>query len=333
MSKRKDSFIFGLLLLLCACFITCSMENPVMAEWWVDEEQEYVSITKYIPEVLYERIVEHDVVTQTIYKTITVELPPDIIYEMVYIELPPEVITEVVYETKYVEVPEEVEKVITITLPPDKETFLEWLEKEATPEEIEKIKEVIKEYLTIEDIKEIIKTIPPEELINYLTEEQIKYIIQQQPPMMLLQSIKIIDIEYVIFAGDSSKYNGPPGTSGGTVLTPQLMSTNDSIVSSTVKILSANPDSLVLLHGHANPVTGTQAEADELAILSLDRANAVAAKITEISPATLDLTGRMDTKGYAGGGTVASASNADLNRRVEVIIFEIDTTHATGGGS
>ena len=331
MTKRKEWFVFSLILLVCTCFITCDMENPVMATWWSEEEQEYIAITKYVPEVLYERIVEHDVVTETIVQTIVLQSPPEILYQIIYEQLPPEVITEVVYETVYVEVPGEVEKIIT-TLPPDKETFIQWLKNDATEDEINEIKVIIKEYLTLEDIKEIIKEIPPEELINYLTEEQIKYIIQQQPPEILLQSIKIIDIEYIIFAGDSSVYNGPPGTSGGTSLTTQLMSSNDSIVNATVKTLSENPNSLVLLHGHANPVTGTQVEADELAILSLDRANAVAAKITEESPVALDLTGRMDTKGYASGGTIASTSNADLNRRVEVIIFEIDTTHATGGG-
>jgi flagellar motor protein MotB len=307
------------------------MENPVMAEWWVDEEQEYVSITKYIPEVLYERITEHDVVTKIIYETIEKELPPEIIYELIYIELPPEVITEVVYETKYVEVEKDVEKIVT--LPPDKETFIQWLKNDATDEDKEAIKEIIKEYLTMGDIIEIIKAIPPEDLLSYLTEEQIKYIIQQQQPTMILQSIKIIDIEYVIFAGDSSVYNGPPGTSGGTALTPQLMSTNNSIVSATVKTLSENPNSLVLLHGHANPVYNTPEEIAGLEELSKKRADAVAAEITGKSPASLNLTGRMDTKGYAGGGTIASNSNADLNRRVEVIIFEIDTTHVSGGGS
>jgi len=337
MTKRNAVFFFSLILFASASFTTCNWENPVMDKWWVDEkpaEPSYVGLIKYIPEIYYEEIIKDNIVYETIHDTITVQLPPEIIYEMVYIELPPQVITQIITEIEYVEVETIVEKLVEkevpVPTPPDRETFIEWLNG-ASDEDKQVVKEIVKEYLTEQDIIEIIQKTPPDVLIKYLTDEQIKYIIQQQPPAMLLQSIKIIDIEYIIFAGDSSVYNDPNPPNAGSALTAQAKATNNSIVNAAIKTLRDDPDCLVLLHGHANPVTGTQAETDELEALSLARADAVKAQIHSVA-SDVDL-GRIDTKGFAGeGNIVSSTSNADLNRRVEVIIFKLDTTQISSGG-
>ncbi|MCL1817585.1 MAG: hypothetical protein FWG35_01550 [Spirochaetaceae bacterium] len=169
---------------------------------------------------------------------------------------------------------------------------------------------------------------------KYIYQEIIQYIPSPPPdpvpPEVLLQYIDIINIEFIIFAGDSTNYNGPPGSPGGTVLTAQEKTSNDAIVASMESALAVNPDYYLILHGHANPVTGTAAEALELAALSLSRANAVAAEFTDPPIAA----NRITTKGYGGDRNISgfSSTYAGLNRRVEVILFEILTAPAPGGG-
>ena len=357
--NNKKIYIF-LTALMCFFLITC--DNPILKKWWVDDEPEdyyYVPIMKLVPEVYYEEIIQQEIVYETIIKEVTVyekiveQLPPEVIYETIYVELPPEVITEIIYETIYqdkiVEVEKlvEIEKIVTVTLPPeiiekpiDKDAIILWLENDASPEDIQEIIRVIKKYLTIEDIKEIIQETDPKELIKYLTDEQIKYILTQQSPEKFLQSLTVINIEYIIFAGDSEKFNGASPT-GGTPLTAELIKTNNTIMTSTANILHDNYDKnyLVLLHGHANPVKNTPEELLELQQLSLTRANSVKDKlktelgllgITNSTTPSLDdyMNDRVSTEGYGGEGNIAqsSTSYAELNRRVEVIIIKIDTS-------
>jgi len=358
MANLKTKLFIGLLLLACAVFITCSWDNPILEKWWVEPAPEsveqdyiYVPITRYIPEVRYETIIQHE----TVYETIIEKLPPEVVYETIYetfyIELPPEIIYEVIKEvvieyetiTEYETIYETVIELEVITEYVEVE-----IERQPTEEEIiqyildnpakiikliketeilyETLKELIIQELTKEDIIKIIQSIPPSEIIKYLTEEQIKYIIQQQPAQSILQSIQIIDIEYIIFAGGARIYNGDPVPITGTALTAATKSTNTSIINASLAILEGNDNNLVLLHGHANPVDNTPEEINDLKELSLDRANAVAKEFSD--RAKVDLTGRMQTKGFGGEGNIAvsSTSNADLNRRVEVILFRIDTT-------
>jgi hypothetical protein len=65
MKKIKHKFIVCFILLACFSFITC--ENPIIAKWWYDEDEEefeYVGITRTIyeqifrTETVYERIIE-----------------------------------------------------------------------------------------------------------------------------------------------------------------------------------------------------------------------------------------------------------------------------------
>ena len=342
MTNKNTRLIFGLLLLACVSFITCNWDNPILEKWWVEpapagQDYIYVPLTRYIPEVRYETIIQHETVYETIIQEVYIS-DPDVIYETIYIELPPEVIYEVVYqiveEIEYVDVIHEIETIVEVLVPadPDINDIIHWLEgadKDQIIEIIKVIKENIDKEIIIEIIEEVLKDIPPEELIKYLTEEQIRYIIQTQPAQSILQSIQIIDIEYIIFAGGARIYNGDPVPITGTALTAATKSTNTSIINASVAILDSNVNNLVLLHGHANPVDNTQAEIEELKELSLARANAVADEFSKRAEiAQIDLTGRMQTKGFGGEGNIAvsSTSNADLNRRVEVILFRIDTT-------
>ena len=314
-------------------FTTCNWENPVIKKWWTEEEEQppelyYIAILKNIG--TYDTIIEERIV----YEQIIIKSDPEIIY----VTLPPEVITEIVYEehTTYVDVEHyvEVEKIVTITMPPDKETFIEWLTEEATPADKEEI------------IKILIKDIEPEELIKYLTDEQIKYIISQQPPQFVLQSIEIIGIEYIIFSGDSRVYNGNSPTVGGTSLIDKEKEYNDSTVASVALALANNPDYFIMLHGHANPTTFTDGETVELMQLSMDRANAVKVILNNVVKETeatetnngavvgvktypggipeeiITVSGYCGQKNLFGNNTMYTA----LNRRVEMILFRIKTT-------
>ena len=264
------------------------------------------------------------------------ELYPDEFIDYVYVHLPPEIIYQGVekIKTEYVTVYQDVIKYI----PPDKETIIKWLKDPANQGDVEEIIREIKELIPVDVIKEIIKEIPPKDIMDYLTDEQIQYIVKQQPPQKILQSIKIIGIEYVLFAGDSSKVNGPHGTDGQTDLTPQEINYNTTNINEMAQLLKANATYIIMLHGHANPVTFTAGETEDLEKLSNDRANDVRRVLmaaynkidgnqtpTYENPGLVD---RVSTSGY-GGEKVLFGSNTQytaLNRRVEMILFEIITT-------
>ena len=185
-----------------------------------------------------------------------------------------------------------------------------------------------------EEIEKVVIIHEPEVVTQYIT----------LPPEVLLQYIEIINIDFIVFSGDSQAYDEQISPSGGTNLTGQEMSSNHAIFDATKNDLITNADYMLILHGHANPVTGTAAEAVELAALSLARANSVkAALLTSYGvppfpppPSPLsDIDDRITTKGYGGERNISGSSltYAGLNRRVEVILFRILTAPATGTGT
>jgi hypothetical protein len=324
------------------------MTNPIMEKWWEekepepkDTEPEYIALIKILPGS-YDTIIEEKIV----YETIFVKLPPEIITEYVYEQLPPEIIYEVieviVEKTEYVTVYEEVEKIVEIQTPLDKDTIIEWLKDPANKEDVEEIIRIIKELIPVDVIKEIIEEIPPEEIIEYLTDEQIKYIVKQQPPQMILQSIRIIGIEYVIFAGDSPVVNGPPVAPATTQLTAQERAYNTSTIENMAKLLIDEPDYIIMLHGHANPTSFTDGEKNDLIKLSNNRATDVRRvlmseynKLDSNKPAAYEnpnLKDRVSCSGYGGEKTLFgnNTTYTALNRRVEMILFEIVTTVIDG---
>jgi len=335
MKNRK----FVYCLTACVCFMAC--ENPIMKTWWEEPqpgskepEVEYVPIMKMIPQVSYETIIQHDV----IYQPVFVQLPPEIIhdtiietqtiYETVIKEVPVYVyqtITETKYETVYQTVEKIVHDTVTVTAPPTEEDIINFI-KDHTTEVIDIIK---KQDNWKEILKEIIKDIPPDEIINYLTDDQVKYIINLQPPQIILQTIQIIDIEYIIFAGNADQYNGPHGAGAATDLSAQEKSSNDASVSDMARALMDHPDYLIMLHGHANPTNFTDGEIGELKKLSEDRAKSVEAELrtqfkTINGGIDIDDT-RVSVSGYGGEKNLFGSNSvyAGLNRRVEMILVRV----------
>ena len=369
--KKRNVFLGSVLLVLTfVCFIACG--NPIISRWWDDPEPEfeYIPILKNVPQISYRTIIEEkwltiieqlppEVITEYIYIT----LPPEIIYEVIHEIQEVEVVVERIVEVEVIkEVIREIVIENTVYVDPTPEQIVEYIRENPevilqviTENEIirEEVIQVIREFLTDEEIKEIIQSLPPEilleyltdvqiryiienmppeMLIQYLTQEQIKYIIDQQPPQVILQSIRIINIEYIIFSGNSEVYNGPPGPGAATNLTAQERASNDRIIASMAAMLDNNPSFLVILHGHANPVSFTPEELAELDQISRNRANAVKdaleKKFLDISGGVpIDSERRVSAVGYGGGNNISlpEGTYAGLNRRVEVILFEIQS--------
>jgi hypothetical protein len=302
-------------------------------------------VPQYIHETDYETVYEYIYETeyQTIYEEITRNPTPEEIQEFIK-QLPPEYIFN--YLT------EEQEEYIETLLPPNvviREVPEYIHDIEYVPvyqyiyeTEYQTIYETITKKPTDEEIQEFIKQLPPETIFQYLTDEQIQYIkdqippdviVQQLPPEIWLQSISIVDIEYIIFSGDATAYNVNSPTPGGTSLTTQEKATNTDIVNVMADALK-NTDYMLILHGHANPVSGTPAEAEELKQISLARADSVKARLIDLYTGDEPLDNRITTRGYGGERNVSvsgSSAYSSLNRRVEAILFTIQISSVSGG--
>jgi len=99
--------------------------------------------------------------------------------------------------------------------------------------------------------------------------------------------------------------------------------------------LKADPNRLIMLHGHANPTSFTDGEKSDLTKLSNDRANDVRrVLLTEYNKSPAPPSGspafddRVSCSGYGGEKTLFGNNTqyTPLNRRVEMILFAINTT-------
>ena len=110
-------------------------------------------------------------------------------------------------------------------------------------------------------------------LIELATETVIKEI--NLPPGEVLQNIEIINIEYVLFAGESRSHNGGPEQGAAADLSTAERKSNNSNIVAMAEELRDHDNYQIILHGHANPVFGTEQEISELQELSTIRAVAV----------------------------------------------------------
>ena len=176
-------------------------------------------------------------------------------------------------------------------------------------------------------VSSIIKDVP---IVTYETiyETVIEkvFVYENLPPHIILQRLQIIAIEYILFSGDQPEYNGdaPPG---GTSLTATERDRNDDIVNLMVDQLKKNPNYLIMLHGHANATSEKLDEASvaDLIRISKERAEAVKKEINNRDGSISD--SRISLNWYGAGKslTVPSSQYAGLNRRVEMILFTIET--------
>ena len=183
----------------------------------------------------------------------------------------------------------------------------------------------------------LIKSIP-EIVLTTITETIVKEVLVGADPLEVLQKINILSIEYILFSGDSSTFNGPAVGGAATSITSQEMVFNATTISAMAKLVVNNYDKYrVILHGHANPLNFTDGETVELMELSKGRATAVYDQLmssiqkyyTDVhgaGPFNKDTWDDLITVTWYGGEKNLMGSNsphASLNRRVELILFEI----------
>ena len=186
-------------------------------------------------------------------------------------------------------------------------------------------------------------------------------------PYATVQNINILQIEFIIFSGDQVKYNESADGAAATHTTVQERNSNERNIFSMAQELLDSGEYYIILHGHANPVTGTDVERIELEAISKARAKDVEKRLFDIYdvldagsiyvapvysgnppavsngsvlfpvithqnnpnvnpiPPDHGLSKRVFVKGYGGGRNLGSGSGsyAGLNRRVEMILFEI----------
>ncbi|MCL1817586.1 MAG: OmpA family protein [Spirochaetaceae bacterium] len=148
------------------------------------------------------------------------------------------------------------------------------------------------EYRTQTDYREIIKTLPPEEIIKVVV---------------------VTMNEFILFGPDIGKYN--------VGIDHDAQGLNELVLNSVVQKLKENPDLRVRIEGHANPVTTDPKEADELMALSAMRSKAVADQLK----ARGIREEQMIVISFGGTRTVTHDHQIwNRNRRVELIVFRIE---------
>jgi outer membrane protein OmpA-like peptidoglycan-associated protein len=139
-------------------------------------------------------------------------------------------------------------------------------------------------------------------------------IIKTLPPNEIIKRILIAAVEFILFGPDIGKYN--------VGIDRDAQGLNELVLDTVAKTLKDNPDYRVRIEGHANPVTTDPNEADELMTLSTMRSNTIAEQLRArgINDEQLVV--------IAFGGTRTVTSDHDIwnrNRRVELIVIQVNT--------
>jgi outer membrane protein OmpA-like peptidoglycan-associated protein len=143
------------------------------------------------------------------------------------------------------------------------------------------------------DYIEMLKSLPPEEIIKLIT---------------------VSLNEFILFGPDIGKYN--------VGIDRDAQGLNELVLNSTAQMLKENPGYRIRIEGNANPVTTDPNEADELMSLSVMRANAVAAQLKARGVNEE----QMVIIAFGGTRTVTHDHHIwNRNRRVELIIIQVDS--------
>ena len=139
-------------------------------------------------------------------------------------------------------------------------------------------------------------------------------VIRTLPPQEIIRRVLINQVEYIIFAPDIAVFNQG--------VDHDAQSLNELVINHVARILRENEDFRIRIEGHANPVTHAPGEIEELAALSQSRANEVARLLRERDVPEEQIVI------IALGGTRTVAAEADhdhwnMNRRVELIVIQI----------
>jgi len=154
---------------------------------------------------------------------------------------------------------------------------------------------------------------PLPEKVKYQKEIEKVEVVKTMPPNEIIKLIKITSIEFIIFGPDIGSYN--------VGIDRDAQQLNELVLNQVAKDLTENPDYRVRLEGHANPLTINHSEAEDLMALSALRSNTVAEQLRKrgVSDDQMVL--------IAYGGTRNATNEWDVrnrNRRVELIVIRID---------
>jgi len=139
-------------------------------------------------------------------------------------------------------------------------------------------------------------------------------VIQIPPPSEIIKRVMITQVEYIIFAPDRYRFNE--------YLDADARSLNELVINHVAQILRDNPNYLVRVEGHANPVSHEPGEIEELAVLSANRANEVARLLMARGVKEEQIVLIF----YGGSRIIASdRDHWNMNRRVELIVVEVNT--------
>jgi hypothetical protein len=141
-------------------------------------------------------------------------------------------------------------------------------------------------------------------------------VIKMLPASEIIKRIMITQVEYIIFAPNNSGFNYG--------VDRDARALNELVIEHTAKILRENPDFRIRIEGHANPVSHEPGEIEELLTLSTARANEVARQLVQKGVQEEQII----IIAYGGARVVAGATDHDhwnMNRRVELIIIQVDT--------
>jgi len=170
-------------------------------------------------------------------------------------------------------------------------------------------------------VKTVYEQLPPEVVPVYV--EVIKEVILTLPPNQILQNVEVYSIDYILFSGGSTEFNEP---GNGTNLTDTEMQRNLEVIRQTGIATQDIPNRMVMVIGHANPTTPADFQNplnQELMSISTARANTVKGILSIYIPPE-----KIMVKGQGAKKVLDGAGHPELNRRAEIIIFEIDTEDA-----
>jgi len=159
--------------------------------------------------------------------------------------------------------------------------------------------------------------LPQKTITNYqkttVTETQYVEVMKTLPPEEIVKRITIFAVEFVLFGPDIGRYN--------IGIDRDAQQLNELVLNYVSDTLREHPNYRVRIEGHANPYTINVSEIEDLQILSAMRSDVVASQLREkgVSEEQIVM--------IAYGGTRTATSEWDVrnrNRRVELIIIQVD---------
>ena len=160
----------------------------------------------------------------------------------------------------------------------------------------------------------------PLPMSTYLTEKATEYVntteyvevIKTLPPEEIVKRVMIFAVEFILFGPDIGRYN--------IGIDRDAQQLNELVLNYVADTLKAHPNYRVRIEGHANPYTINVSEIEDLQILSAMRSDVVSEQLKSrgVSDEQIVM--------IAYGGTRTATSEWDVrnrNRRVELIVIEV----------